>query len=148
MQRLLTSVTVGPEALRAVINKYSDGAIYPFNQNGVNSTNVCGDSLLHVAVRNLDVNDVLVLLESGADVNAIGDVGQLPINSAVIQGNLELTRLLFAYGSITDHRSNFGRTLIEIAKSQGWLEIESFLTAFVRRSPNKSVELPVVNSSS
>jgi uncharacterized protein len=120
------------EALDALLARYTLGAIFPYSQNGANSVDSTGDSILHNVIRHNDVTEVMILLESGADVNAIGDMGQLPIDIAAIGGNIGIVRLLFAYGSITDHRSEFGTTALEIAKTQNWTEIEAFLTLFSR----------------
>ncbi|QPH54853.1 ankyrin repeat domain-containing protein [Pontivivens ytuae] len=80
------------------------------HQVKVNSRDSCGDTPLHVIVRRGDLHGVRLLIEAGADVNAIGDMGETPLHVAVGQGSPDVVEALLRAGARDDIRSEFDDT--------------------------------------
>ena len=70
-------------------------------------------------VRRKDRHAVELLLESGAKVNAVGDMGETPLHVAVAGGDERIIGLLLKAGASPTIRSEFGDTPFERAKRQG-----------------------------
>ncbi len=78
-----------------------------------------GDSALHVMAWRRDHGAARILIEAGADVNAIGDMDQTPLHVAVMQRDVVMARLLLEHGARDDLVSEFGATARQEAKLQG-----------------------------
>jgi ankyrin repeat protein len=50
---------------------------------GVGSRSSCGDTPLHVVARWGSVEEVALLIAGGADVNAVGEMGETPLHVAL-----------------------------------------------------------------
>ena len=68
----------------------------------VNQRGNLGNSLLHVASTNGVLNEVLSLLEAGADPNLKGGDGSTPLYDAVSQRHYEVAKALFEHGASAD----------------------------------------------
>lgn len=79
----------------------------------VNSRDVDGDTPLHVLVRRGDRYGVRLLLENGADPNAVGDMGETPLHVAVSGGDVEIVGRLLEFGADASVRCEFGDTPTE-----------------------------------
>lgn len=71
----------------------------------ISSTDCDGDTPLHVMVWRNDAHAVKVLLEAGANPNAIGDMGETPLHIAVSQENFAIAKALMQAGAKTNIRS-------------------------------------------
>jgi ankyrin repeat protein len=78
-----------------------------------------GDTPLHVILWRNDERGAELLIEAGADVNAIGDMGETPLHVAVRQKNGRLVSALLNAGAKSDIRSEFGQTPMEMAADAG-----------------------------
>jgi uncharacterized protein len=78
--------------------------------------NLCGDTPLHTVCSWGRLQPARVLLEAGADVNAIGDQRCTPIFNAIIGGNPEVVALLRARGARVDVKAAHGWTPAEYAR--------------------------------
>jgi uncharacterized protein len=58
----------------------------------INSTDCDGDTLLHVLIWRGDNPGAHLLIENGADVNAVGDMGDTPLHIALRKDNLPIVR--------------------------------------------------------
>lgn len=101
------------QSLGEVLASVSD-ALFP-EQLGkarvlVDSRDCCGDTPLHVLVRRGDRYAVGLLLENGADPNAIGDMGETPLHVAVSGGDLVIIERLIQSGAKSTVVSEFGDT--------------------------------------
>ena len=74
---------------------------------GVNDTNVLGDTPLHLACHWTDAEGVAALLAAGANVNALGDIGQTPLFRAK---SVRIVDLLLAAGADPSIKDEFGDT--------------------------------------
>ncbi len=77
------------------------------------------DTPLHQFVWRNELENVQLLLRNGADVNAIGDMGETPLQVAISQENIDIIETLLKSGACLDIRSEFGTTALEEAKELG-----------------------------
>lgn len=85
----------------------------------ISSTDCDGDTPLHVIVWRNDAYAVNVLLEAGADPNAIGDMGETPLHVAVNKESFAIAEALLQAGAKANIRSEFNETAQEIAIRKG-----------------------------
>ncbi len=78
----------------------------------IDSHCVDGDTALHVMVWRNDRAAVRLLIEAGADVNAMGDMGETPLHVAVRKGDREIVQALLAAGADAAVVSEFGHTVM------------------------------------
>lgn len=74
-----------------------------------------GDTALHVLIWRSDTPGAILLIESGANVNAIGDMGETPLHVAIRKDNRAVVHALIAAGAETDIVSEFGATARTLA---------------------------------
>jgi ankyrin repeat protein len=72
-----------------------------------------GDLALHHAARNGDLEIVKILVESGADVDALSDNKHFPLYCAAGHGHVETTLFLIANGADLEARLEDGKTIVE-----------------------------------
>ncbi|WP_162175314.1 DUF6079 family protein [Burkholderia sp. AU4i] len=70
-----------------------------------------------------------VLVDAGANVNSIGDLGNTPLHQAAMMGQLESARLLLKRGAATQAKNEFGQTPLDVAKLSGSEEMIRLLEA-------------------
>ena len=83
----------------------------------IDSKDVDGDTPLHVMLWRDDSFAALVLIESGIDVNAVGDMGEAPLHIAIRKENANIANALVEAGARTDIRSEFGQTPADLYNS-------------------------------
>ena len=69
-----------------------------------------GDTPLHTCTWRNDVEGVRLLVEAGANVNAVGDMGQTALHVALTQGHADIAAILIAADADVDIRSEFGKS--------------------------------------
>ena len=75
-----------------------------------------GDTALHHACRNGDLEIVKQLVSNGADVNAVADQGHFPLYCAAGHGHVETTRYLVEEGADLQTKLSDGKTVTEWLK--------------------------------
>ncbi|MBI3380495.1 MAG: ankyrin repeat domain-containing protein [Aquabacterium sp.] len=65
---------------------------------------------LHIAATRGSAEEVQALLRGGADVRAVGDMGNLALHDAIDAGSLPAVQLLLDAGSPLDVSNEFGQT--------------------------------------
>ena len=70
---------------------------------------------------------IYALLDRGADVDALGELGNTALHEAVGQGHFDVVRVLLAFGARTDIRNEFGQTALDIASLPGHKAREEIL---------------------
>ena len=80
-----------------------------------NQPGMTGDTLLHAAVTRGNLDDVKVLIASGAKVNCIGDLGSTPLHYAASRGHEEIALELLQSGADSTVKNEFGQTPLDLA---------------------------------
>ncbi|MEP3245726.1 MAG: ankyrin repeat domain-containing protein [Sneathiella sp.] len=84
----------------------------------LNSRDLDGDTPLHILMHRGHNYGCHLLIEAGADVNAIGDLGLTALHYAIRRENEEMITLLLKAGARQDITCEFGETAIDIARRQ------------------------------
>ncbi len=84
----------------------------------LHSTDCDGDTPLHVLIWRSDTTGANLLIESGADVNAIGDMGETQLHIAPRKENL-IVRALLGAGAKINIVSEFGVSVLDLANEKG-----------------------------
>ena len=82
-----------------------------------------GQTALHVAAHVNGLEAAAILLEHGADPDALGASDETPLHVAASRGHLELVRKLAFYGADVNARTFNGRTPLHVAIQGGHLTV-------------------------
>jgi ankyrin repeat protein len=77
-----------------------------------------------------------MLIEHGADVNAVDMFGQNALREAIGAGNPEMTRFLLQVGCKPDHVNKDGKSMRDLANEFGTTEIKEIFSSI---SPSQDV---------
>jgi ankyrin repeat protein len=83
----------------------------------VNSRSYLGDTPLHVAAIWGDVEAIRLLVQAGADINALESFGYTPLHQAAEQGKKEAYDLLISLGADVDIKNKNGDTAADIIEA-------------------------------
>ncbi|MFC1850210.1 ankyrin repeat domain-containing protein [candidate division CSSED10-310 bacterium] len=75
----------------------------------------CSDQPLHIAAWQDHSDIALLLIETGAEVNAKGDEGRTPLHYAALFGNVKTAKMLIDSGAELDLKDDSGHTPILLA---------------------------------
>ena len=92
-----------------------------------NQPGAVDDTLLHLAARKGAVEDIEILAAAGAEIKAIGDLGNAPLHQAAIRGQVASIKKLLDLGANRDVANEFGQTALTVAKLTGHDEIVRIL---------------------
>ncbi len=81
----------------------------------VNYADTAGNTALHRAVKNEDIQTVGILLEAGADVNCANKHGETPLHTAVFDENVQCITALLNAGADINKTDNDGKTPLRVA---------------------------------
>lgn len=82
-----------------------------------------------------DIQMVSLLLDRGADVSVSDSIGYTALMLAAANGNLKLIKLLVQAGAdISAKEKNMGQTAIDIAKSEGFEEVQKYLEKMYKQN--------------
>src|SRR5579863_4847799 len=84
----------------------------------VNDRGLFGSTPLSVVITWGDPKAVRLLIDAGADVNAVTELGRTLLHDAVSFGNSEIVQLLLERGARTDQSDAIGDRPIDIATRQ------------------------------
>lgn len=116
-----------------VIEKYMALAYFDHNmERNLDARSYDGDTILHKAIFHKNLHDVILLLEAGADICAVGDMSYTPLHEAVEFGSSEIVIALVEAGASVSALSEFGETPLDIAKRLKKDTIYRVLTRAVR----------------
>ena len=89
---------------------------YGLKIEAINSKSRYGDQVIHMACVSGNLQDLEIFLNNGADVNARGESGMIPLHYAVEQGHAELVQFLWAKGANKNLKDDNGDTPADTAK--------------------------------
>jgi ankyrin repeat protein len=122
------------DKLTAVIEKYRNHPEFlGIAVDDPNQPGAVDDTLLHLAARSGAVGDLEVLVESGARVNVLGDLGNTPLHQAAMNGQLSSIRKLLELGADAKLRNEFGQTALQVAELGGHAEVVRVLKVHLPR---------------
>lgn len=110
----------------------------------VDTKSLFGDYPINIAATRGFINEVSILLDNGADVNAKGEHGYTPLHDAVEQGHLDIVKFLVGHGANITIRNTDGDTPIELAKLLGENEIHRFLSHFAKSAHRNKRHPPTI----
>lgn len=84
---------------------------------------------LHGAVSAGSVDIARLLLQHGANVNAVQVAGYTPLHQAAYNGQMEMVELLLAFGAEANARLDSGQTPLDIALDKGHDQIAKLIEA-------------------
>jgi ankyrin repeat protein len=85
------------------------------------------EPLLHFAARIGTENTIRNLVQSGSDVNLMGNDGSTPLHIAAVKGRLDMVRLLLELGANPNLENVSGETAAQAADRAGQSEIAKVL---------------------
>ena len=104
-----------------------------------NQKGALDSGLLHIAVRKGNLEHIQVLVENGADINALGDLGFTPLHDAAITGQAKAAKLLLSLGANVSIKNEFNQTPLDVALLGGKTEVCEILKKYTRlekKTPN------------
>jgi ankyrin repeat protein len=113
-------MTQPDELLEELLRRYVSEHTYSFDGFKVLRVNSVGHELetpLHMACTRNELEDVMLLIQGGADVNAQTDIGTTPLMRAVYAKNTAMVDALIKAGADITIRDSYGSTALDIAKS-------------------------------
>ena len=103
-------------------------AIIRKDSTKINEKNEDGNTFLHIAVQEGDIDIAQYLVSQGADINAKDNLDQTPLQIAIHEDNVELAKYLIYKGADVDAKNLFRQTTpLHIAVDKGNLEIAKLL---------------------
>jgi uncharacterized protein len=112
----------GPEATEFLLKEGADPNARSKNPMNNNSLHAC------VAVSH-NAHAAKLLIDAGADVNAVQHGGFTALHSAAFSGDLPMTRLLLDSGAKLDPRTDDGQTALDLAREKKRDEVVKELEA-------------------
>ncbi len=91
------------------------------------------DALLHLVTRIGNLEEIEMLVASGARVNASGDMGFTPLHYAAMRGRLDVAEKLIELGADPSTRNEWGDTSADTAANGGHKKLATLLQTMRRR---------------
>jgi ankyrin repeat protein len=104
-----------------------------------NQQEVVAEILLHICSRKEDIESMEILIDSGTNVDVIGDIGNTPLHEAAICGKVMSVKLLLRHGANTKIKNEFGQTALDVAEIGGDKGIIDLLKE-ASSDPSKTIE--------
>ena len=115
---------------KEVLRRYGEEDLPAFvgvTLDDVNATGPFGEHPLDVAAGRGALDEVLALLDGGADINAAGDLGNTALHEAVGQGHVDVVSTLLRRGASRALRNQDGHTALEVAVLRGHADLAELL---------------------
>lgn len=93
----------------------------------VHSREADGDGVLHNLLYGRDFYSVKTLIEAGADVNLVGNLGYAPLHVAAWRDHTEAIEMLLEAGADPGVRCEVGKTALDTALENGYRDIARLL---------------------
>lgn len=91
-----------------------------------------GKTVLHYAAISGLVDEAKLLIEKGADVNALDSVKANPLNWAAWKGSLEMVKLMLDSGGDLSNKDSFGDTPLSAAKQNPDPAVQAYLQGLAK----------------
>ncbi|KAK0180405.1 hypothetical protein PV327_006049 [Microctonus hyperodae] len=114
-------------------------SILQYSNKIINKQCHAGNTPLHLACQNNEVETVEILIKHGADLNCLNAKLQMPIHIAAEMGHTDICKLLLASGANIEQREKGGQTPLYIAARGSFTAIVDMIikTARLEYPPNE-----------
>ncbi len=108
-------------ALQELVAKYQrrHWEFAELDLSDINQPRSDGDALIHLVASYGGRDEIVLLVASGAGVNAAGDMGYTPLHNAAVKGRLDVINTLLGLGADPRIKSEFGSTPLDDAERYG-----------------------------
>lgn len=96
-----------------------------------------GDTLLHISVKNENVELTKLLLQRGANVHALDSGNEPAICRSSYDGNTEITKMLIEAGADPKYRNKDGRSLFHINSDNPCADFIEFILQYIPERINE-----------
>jgi hypothetical protein len=123
---------MGNITFEELVNRYKNEQVFFTSSEmviDVNSRDVSGDSLLHIASIRGILEEAALLIENGADVNGTGEMSYTPLHYAVNYKHMDVIQLLLQNGADATIKNDFGKTACDTQN----VEIKKLLQKFCQK---------------
>jgi len=114
-----------------VLRRYKEEELPAFAEvrlEDVNQVGNFGEWPLHVACGRGIMEEIVALVDAGADVNAPGEMANTPLHECVSQGHYLAAKFLLESGASPEIRNEWGDTPLDLAKMKGRDDLIQLLT--------------------
>lgn len=118
-----------PLSLNKLLSEYA--SLPEYSEMGViniSTVSLFGEYPINIAATRGILEEVKLLISSGADINASGEHGYTPLHNAVEQGHVDIVRFLVAKGADVGKRNDNGETPAELATLMDEKKIQKLLS--------------------
>uniref|UniRef100_A0A4W3JWS0 Uncharacterized protein n=1 Tax=Callorhinchus milii TaxID=7868 RepID=A0A4W3JWS0_CALMI len=105
----------------------SASSSFPFSLAHANRRNLYGETKLHIAVKNRDLNMLRAFIQAGVNVNLPDHAGWTPLHEASLQGFHEIVQELLSAGAEVNCKGDCGVTPLQDAAISGHYQIVQLL---------------------
>lgn len=119
--------------LRALLAQYSELPDWAELECRIDRPNNFGDFPINVAATRCELEELIILLNAGADINQIGEHGFTPLLNAVEQGCLNVVKFLIQSGADWRIPNAEGVTPLELAELLKEVEVATFLNTWIEK---------------
>ena len=115
-----------------VLRRYKEEELPDFLEMELNDVNQAGPSgtrPIHVAAVRGSIEELMALIDGGADVNAPGDCGATPLHDAAGQGHADIVKILLEHGASPLKKNDWNYTPADVALAHGRKDIADLLKA-------------------
>jgi uncharacterized protein len=89
----------------------------------VHSRNYDSDSPLHTVIGWQDIQAAKILIQAGADINALGEENNTPLHRAIEMSEFNIARMLIAHGAKQDIKNAEGKRPCDLCWEGEWPSI-------------------------
>ena len=93
----------------------------------IGSKEADGDGVLHNLLYARERYHAIVLIEAGADVNALGNLGYVPLHVSAFRNDADMIEILLDAGANPHVQCELGKTPLQTAIDHGCLDAEKVL---------------------
>ena len=114
-----------------ILNEYAE--LPEYSEMGIptlNTKSLFGNYPINIAAARGLLNEVIIILSHGVDVNTAGEHNYTPLHNAIEQGHIEVVRYLLNHGANPFAKTDYGDTPAQLAKKLKEQKVFELLQAY------------------